>query len=184
MPAGHDTFHTIYMALFCFLYICCDNSSWWLHDMMTSPNGNIFRVTGHLYGEFTGPRWLPPTKASDAELWCSFDLRPDKLLNKQWWGWWFETTSGPLWRQCNEVFIPIYFRTIYLNLDNPSIMAVAADLLLSRHLSNFRSVGQLKRNMLRLRDFARSGSKTYYCLVLAGQGWMCVFRQNMPWLRG
>ena len=37
--------------------------------MMTSSNGNIFRVTGHLYGEFTGPRWIPRTKASDAELW-------------------------------------------------------------------------------------------------------------------
>ena len=24
--------------------------------MMTSSNGNIFRVTGHLCGEFTGPR--------------------------------------------------------------------------------------------------------------------------------
>ena len=39
-------------------------------SMMTSSNGNIFRVTGHLCGEFTGPRWLPRTKASDAELWC------------------------------------------------------------------------------------------------------------------
>ena len=39
-------------------------------DMMTSSNGNIFRVTGHLRGEFTGRRWIPRTKASDAELWC------------------------------------------------------------------------------------------------------------------
>ena len=38
--------------------------------MMMSSNGNIFRVTGHLCGEFTGPRWIPRTKASDAELWC------------------------------------------------------------------------------------------------------------------
>ena len=38
--------------------------------MMTSWNGNIFRVTGHLCGKFTGPRWIPHTKASDAELWC------------------------------------------------------------------------------------------------------------------
>ena len=37
--------------------------------MMTLSNGNIFRVTGHLCGEFTGPRWIPRTKASDAELW-------------------------------------------------------------------------------------------------------------------
>ena len=38
--------------------------------MMTSSNGNIFRVTGPLCGEFTGHRWIPRTKASDAELWC------------------------------------------------------------------------------------------------------------------
>ena len=40
------------------------------HFVMTSSNGNIFRVTGHLCGEFTGHRWIPRTKASDAELWC------------------------------------------------------------------------------------------------------------------
>ena len=33
---------------------------------MTSSNGNIFRVTGPLCGEFIGLRWLPRTKASDA----------------------------------------------------------------------------------------------------------------------
>ena len=38
--------------------------------MMTSSDGIIFRVTGHLCGEFSGPRWIPHTKASDAELWC------------------------------------------------------------------------------------------------------------------
>ena len=39
-------------------------------SMMTSANGNIFRVTGHLCGEFPSHRWIPHTKASDAELWC------------------------------------------------------------------------------------------------------------------
>ena len=38
------------------------------NDMVTSSNGNIFRVTGHLCGEFTGQRWIPSTRASDAEL--------------------------------------------------------------------------------------------------------------------
>ena len=38
--------------------------------MMTSSNGNILRVTGYLCREFTGPRWIPRTKASDADLWC------------------------------------------------------------------------------------------------------------------
>ena len=37
---------------------------------MTSLNVIIFRVAGHLCGEFPGPRWIPRTKASDAELWC------------------------------------------------------------------------------------------------------------------
>ena len=40
------------------------------HLMMTSWNGNIFRVTGPLCREFTGHRWIPRAKASDAELWC------------------------------------------------------------------------------------------------------------------
>ena len=35
---------------------------------MTSSNGNIFRVTGHLCAEFTGDRWIPRTNASDAAL--------------------------------------------------------------------------------------------------------------------
>ena len=38
--------------------------------MMTLSNGNIFRVTGHLCGEFTCHQWIPLTKANDAELWC------------------------------------------------------------------------------------------------------------------
>ena len=38
--------------------------------MMTSSNGSIFRVTGQLCGEFTGQRWIPRTKTSDAEIWC------------------------------------------------------------------------------------------------------------------
>ena len=40
--------------------------------MMTSSNGNIFRVTGPLCGDFTGHRWFPLIKASEVELWCSF----------------------------------------------------------------------------------------------------------------
>ena len=45
--------------------------------MMTSSNGKIFHVTGHLRGEFTGHRWIPRTKASDAELWCFHWSAPD-----------------------------------------------------------------------------------------------------------
>ena len=42
--------------------------SWYC--MMMSSNGNICRVTGLMCGEFTGERWSPLSKASDAELWC------------------------------------------------------------------------------------------------------------------
>ena len=166
--------------------------------MKTSWNGNIFRVTGPLCGLFTDHRWIPRTKASDAEFGCFlssawlngwvnnhetgdlrrhrprfwrhcnvmlntwlmmgqkitsmawlwkwyyikwkhfsrywpfvrgihrsgpgefpaqrpvtrsfvvlFDLRLNKRLSKQSWGWWLETQSRPLWRQCNG---GLYFR--------------------------------------------------------------------------
>ena len=48
-----------------------------LQYMMTSSNGNIFRVTGSLCGEFTGLRWFPRTKASDAKLWCFLWSAPE-----------------------------------------------------------------------------------------------------------
>ena len=70
-------------------------------DMMTSSNGNIFRVTGHLCGEFTGHRWIHGTKARTRSFDVFFDMRMNKRLSKHWWGRWFETPSRPLWRHCN-----------------------------------------------------------------------------------
>ena len=55
-------------------------------DMITSSNGNIFRVTGPLCGEFTCHQWIPRTKASDAELWCFLLIcASNKRLSKQSW---------------------------------------------------------------------------------------------------
>ena len=53
---------------------------------MTSSNGDIFRATGPLCGEITGPRWIPRTKASDAELWCflwSVPVKNDWVNNRE-----------------------------------------------------------------------------------------------------
>ena len=50
------------------------------HCMMTSSNENIFRVTGPLFGEFTSDRWIPLTKASDAELWCFLWSAPEQTV--------------------------------------------------------------------------------------------------------
>ena len=60
---------------------------------MASSNGNIFRVTGPLWGESTGDRWIPITKASGAELGAIFDLR----LNKR--------DTGDLRRHCVTVMV-------------------------------------------------------------------------------
>ena len=46
-------------------------------------------------GEF--PTQRPVTRSFDVY----FDLRPNKRLSKQSWGWWFETQSRPLWRHRN-----------------------------------------------------------------------------------
>ena len=70
--------------------------------MMTSSNGDIFRVTGHLCGEFTGPGEFPTQRPVTRSFDVYFDLRPNKRLSKQSWGWWFETLSWSLWRYCNE----------------------------------------------------------------------------------
>ena len=45
-------------------------------------------------GEFPSQR---PVKLSFDVF---FDLRLNKRLSKQWWGWWFETLSRPVWRHC------------------------------------------------------------------------------------
>ena len=47
-------------------------------------------------GEF--PALRPVTRSFDV----SFDLRLNKRFSKQWWGWWVETPSRPLWRHCND----------------------------------------------------------------------------------
>ena len=67
---------------------------------MTPSNGNIFHVTGHLCGEFTGHRWIPcRQRPVTGRFHVLFDLRLNKLLSKQSWGWWFETpiTTSTKW---------------------------------------------------------------------------------------
>ena len=56
------------------------NMLWYTIRMMTSSNENIFRVTGPLRGEFTGHRWIPLTKASDAELWYFLWCAPEQTV--------------------------------------------------------------------------------------------------------
>ena len=84
---------------------CCILTGWWgaglAVSMMTSSNGNIIRVTGPLWGKFTGDRWIPLTKPVTGSFDVFFDLCLDNLLSKQSWRRWFETPSCALWRPCN-----------------------------------------------------------------------------------
>ena len=68
---------------------------------MTSSNGNIFRITGPLWGESTGRRWFSLTKATDAELWCFLWCRPEQTSEQTietpvFWDAW-----RSLYRHCN-----------------------------------------------------------------------------------
>ena len=69
--------------------------------MMTSSNGNIFRITGPLCGEYTGPGDFPTQRPVTRSFGVFFDLRLNKRLSKQPWGWWFETPSWSLSSHCN-----------------------------------------------------------------------------------
>ena len=50
-----------------------------------------------------------------------FDLRWNKRLSKQPWGWWFKTPSWSLWRQCNEQNVLLTLTSmclyIYMHID-------------------------------------------------------------------
>ena len=73
-------------------------------SMMTSSNGNIFRITGPLCGEFTGPGEFSSQRTVTRSFDVFFDLRLNKRLSKKPWGWWFETPSWSLWRHRNIHF--------------------------------------------------------------------------------
>ena len=74
------------------------SSPWWRHQMETfSALLAVCAGNSPVPGEF--PTQKPVTRSFDVY----FDLRPNKRLSKQLWGWWFETQSRPLWRHRNEL---------------------------------------------------------------------------------
>ena len=63
--------------------------SWWRHQMET-----FSALLAICAGNSPIPAQRPVTRSFDV----FFDLRLNKRLSKQWWGWWSETLSRPLWR--------------------------------------------------------------------------------------
>ena len=71
----------------------------WRHQMETfSALLAICSGNSPVRGEF--PTQMAVTQSFDV----SFDLHLNKRLRKQWWGWWFETLSRPLWRHRNVIY--------------------------------------------------------------------------------
>ena len=74
----------------------------WHRNMMTSKMEAFSALlalcawNSAVTGEF--PTQRPVTRSFDV----FFDLRLNKRLSKQSWGWWFKTPSRSLWRHCNE----------------------------------------------------------------------------------
>ena len=70
--------------------------------MMTSSNGNIFRVTGLLCVKFTSHGEFPSQRPVTRSFDVFFDLRLNKRLSKQSRRRWFEIPSRSLWHHCND----------------------------------------------------------------------------------
>ena len=62
------------------------------------------------------PSQRPVTRSFDV----FFDLRLNKKLSKQSWGWWFEMLSPSLWRHFNDQLAPISAETkiVYATIDD------------------------------------------------------------------
>ena len=55
----------------------------------------------HQHEPVTGSSELSAQRPVTRSFDVFFDLHPNKQLSKQWWGWWFEMQSCPLWRHRN-----------------------------------------------------------------------------------
>ena len=77
--------------------------SWWRHEM-----GTFSALLAIVHGIHRSPVNSPHKGQWHGALMC-FDLRLNKQLSKQSWGWWFETPSHPLWCHCNVCWMIMFF---------------------------------------------------------------------------
>ena len=77
---------------------------WWCHQMETF--SAFCAGNSPVTGEFPAQR--PVTRNFDV----FFDLRLNKPLGKQSWGWWFEMPWCSLWRHCDDKVLRLYVGTV------------------------------------------------------------------------
>ena len=70
--------------------------------MMVSLNGNISTLLALCAGNYSVTSEFPTQRPVMRSFDVFFDLRMNKRLSKQSWGWWFGTSSRSLWRYCNR----------------------------------------------------------------------------------
>ena len=71
---------------------------WWRHQMET-----LSALLALCEGNSPVTNEIPSQRPVARRFDVFSDLRLNKRLSKQTWGWWFETPSRSLWRHCNEL---------------------------------------------------------------------------------
>ena len=74
------------------------NRSWWRHQMET-----FFALLVLCAGNSPVSGEFPPQRTVTRSFDVFFELRSNRRLGKQSWGWWFETPPCSLWRHCNAL---------------------------------------------------------------------------------
>ena len=114
--------------------------TWWRHQMEA-----FSALLATCAGNSPVPGEFPVTRSFD----IFFDLRLNKRLSKQSWGWWLETPSCPLWRQCNVIsFIWVIvslgnalFPNRHWAITNPTLISWAENVTMISHAMASQNIG-------------------------------------------
>ena len=130
--------------------------SWWRHQMETfSALLAVCAGNSPVPGEF--PTQRPVTRSFGV----FFDLRLKQRSSKQWWGWWFETLSRPLWRHRNV----------------PNIMHIQQDSE-CRH-TTVQVVHRLLKSQRHI--LSQCGLRGLSCVFSKGLDWPCYNGTALCW---
>ena len=151
---------------------------------MTSSNGNIFRVTGPLCGEFTRTGEFPSQRPVTRSYDVFFDLRLiclNNRLSKRSGRRWFETPAHSLWRHCYGQSWPYDNSRFSVRLNGNAAMltkflSLAAPELVTMTTSNTASV----ENFINMTTFSN-----LHRLISAAIGrWVTSDPAELPYLPG
>ena len=103
--------------------------TWWRHQMETfSALLALCAGNSPVTGEF--PTQRPVTRSFDV----FFDLRLNKRLSKQSWGWWFQTPLCSSWRHCHGFAWPYFlFGNVYRRKQTPKRARLSRVAMLPRY---------------------------------------------------